>query len=741
VAGLVDIELEQLLAADGPLHRDLRDVLEPLRGCTLDSISGSDLAHCLLSSDAIARRLGLHTPEARVLFQMLAALPRTLRSRPVLATAIAFGRDRGRHARPVDLLRALLVHRLSEALRAVSVNHALAPSMSGAGHADGTPVRANGRAEGQLRLRSSEGEPAPTPTLDEWGVDLIAAAETGRLEPVVARDQEIARLLEVLCRPSKRNAILIGDAGVGKTAVVAGLAHRMATGDIPGPLQDARLIALDAEALRTAMHHSHEVAQLIREIAAEAAATRAILFLDEFHVACRPRYYDETPIAAQLKPALARGDVAVIGATTVAEYAAHVEADAALARRFETITIDEPPQTVVEEMVAARLAARVSGLGRRREVARGVVALAARHLLNRRFPDKALDVVERAAVRADLEHRDFDERVIEEVVGELRGYPLGDAAVDLRVRLPHLAADLGRAVIGQSDAVNAVADRLMLTLSDLDLRAERPRAVMLFTGPSGTGKTELGRAIARALFGDERRLVRIDLAEYAPLGSIYRLIGGRRPDETGTPALEAIAANPFSVLLLDEFDKACAEVQLLWLGAFDVGRLTTGRGRTVDLRGAVIVLTSNHLAQRPKPPLGFVNQPGQRSAAEDVADQLPPELVGRMDAVVRFRSLGVNDAEEILERLVLPAIGARCGALGVDITVSAEARSWIAEHGFSPRFGVRDLERVAEMAILSPVARLLAVHTPPLSVRAGVTNERVVVEPVPDSRRPPRGGA
>ena len=440
---------------------------------------------------------------------------------------------------------------------------------------------------------TEEEPPEPeTPALDRFGRDLTAAAADGALPPVVGREREIEAVAEIVARRFKRSVALLGPPGVGKTAILEGLAERIVSGDVPGPLAEMRVVEISATSLRGANEHSSELSRALDAIVAEVRQANVLLVLDEFHQAAEGRYLGEASVAAQLGPALARGEIAVVAATTEREWSRLIERDAALTRRFERLAVSEPSA-----------AETLALLGRLRlefpiEIPAAVLEAAVRltdtAVRGRHFPDKAIDALDRAVARARLRAVPLTVELLTDVVSEMAGVSLGAQSVALADRLARLPARLKATVIGQDQAVNAAVGVLSVRLRGLGIRPERP-VTLLLSGPTGTGKTEFALALSEYLF-DTREVIRADLSEFSDPHSITKLLGappGSPGYHDGAPLLAGLVARPQSVVLLDEVEKAHPAVHRLLLQALDAGHLTGGDGRQIHLGDAIIVLTAN----------------------------------------------------------------------------------------------------------------------------------------------------
>ncbi len=561
---------------------------------------------------------------------------------------------------------------------------------------------------------------SPLPTLNHYGRDLTTLAREGRLTPLIGREREIAGMMEILCRQTKRNPILVGEPGVGKTALAEGLAQHIAEGNVPLPLKDRRIVELSISALAAGASAMGEFEKRLQAVINEAKnAGDVIIFIDEVHALVgaggQPGLQDAATI---LKPALARGEITCIGATTTHDYRKYVEKDGALARRFQPVRVEEPDRDTTLDiltMLTPRYEQHFNvKIGP--DVLHAVYELTQRYLKNHYYPDKAIDLLERAAARAMLSQGDSAQVTTDtllSVLSDMTGIPLERLDSDEMARYLQMETLLKQRVIGQNVAVDTVAGLVRLTKRRLDLNPSQPDGVFLFVGPTGVGKTELAKALTEFLFGDQERLIRLDMSEFSEEFTISRLIGappGYVGYDQGGQLTERVRSQPFCVLLLDEIEKAHPVVLNLFLQVFEDGRLTDAQGRTVYFSDCTVIMTSNLGGdlwfRRPLgfSPAGEQTEAAQEAVVAEVRKRLPAEFTSRIDEIVLFHPLDVATAGEIARLKLDHIVRRRFADEGIAIVFEPPIVDYVVRRGFDPQLGARRLERVIQKEVLEPLA-------------------------------------
>jgi len=611
--------------------------------------------------------------------------------------------------------------------------------------------------------------PSATPTLDEYGRDLTAEARAGNIDPVVGRAEEVEQTIEILSRRRKNNPVLIGDPGVGKTAIVEGLAQRIVNGDVPSTLTDRRVVALDVGSLVAGTKYRGEFEERLTKILDEVKAHSGelVLFIDELHTIVGAGAGGEGAMDAgnMLKPALARGELHAIGATTIDEYRKHIEKDAALERRFQPVLVAEPSVDDTIEILRGLVDSYEAHhqVHYTDEALVAAAELSDRYVTDRFMPDKAIDLVDQAGARVRLRLRtpDVDTRSAEEEIARLKrekesavgqedyeranelkvwiteaeerlgetaeestpevtvldiahivsrqtGIPVSDLTAEERERLMRLEDVLHRRVIGQEEAVTAVAEAVRRSRAGLS-DPNRPIGSFMFLGPTGVGKTETAKALAEAVFGDEDRMVRFDMSEFQEKHTVSRLVGappGYVGYEEAGQLTDKVRRQPYSVVLFDEVEKAHPDVFNVLLQLLDDGRVTDAQGRTVDFKNTIVILTSNIGSELILGASGEEIDDLAPMLMERMRSHFRPEFLNRLDETIVFHRLAPTELRQIIE-LILDGTRRQLHAQNVELDITDSAIDWLADRGYQPEFGARPLRRTVQKELDNRLAGLL----------------------------------
>ena len=629
----------------------------------------------------------------------------------------------------------------------------------------------------QRRLRSKEKDSdSNSPLVDQLATDLTALAEAGKLDPVIGRQKEIERVIQILARRTKNNPALIGEPGVGKTAIVEGLAQRIIEGDVPALLLKKRVLQLDVGSLVAGTMYRGQFEERLKRVIDELKASGAIVFIDEFHMLVGAGSAGSSVDAANiLKPALSRGELQMIGATTINEYRKNIESDAALERRFQPIMVEEP---TIQETIAILHGIRPKYEEHHRlkitdEALESAAKLSARYVTDRFLPDKAIDLVDEAASRVRMykseaaitskdivsELRDINKQLndpdsnldndatealtqtqlkledelqalqtgwdranaptvteedIAEVISMWTGIPLTQIAIEESTKLLHLEEELGKVIIGQTEAIQAVSKAIRRARAGLKSE-HRPIGSFMFLGPTGVGKTELTKALAKQMFGSEDALIQIDMSEFMERHSMSRLVGappGYIGYEESGQLTEAIRRKPYSIVVFDEIEKAHPEALNMLLQIMEEGHLTDAKGHKVDFRNAIIIMTTNIGAEliRHQSALGFALNLDEVREEQFAYDEMHkkliealkrsfrPEFVNRLDSVIVFRALNRADIREIVS-LEIQKVQERLVEQSISLFPTDSALDYLAELGYDPEMGARPVRRVIQQQV------------------------------------------
>lgn len=578
----------------------------------------------------------------------------------------------------------------------------------------------------QLRIRAvrkeEQEEEAKVSPLEEFGYDITQAARDGRLDPLVGRDDEIMRVIQILGRRKKNNPMLVGDPGVGKSAIVEGIALKIASGDIPPVLADKRLISLDLGSIVAGTKYRGDFEKRLKSIIHEVASNPdVILFIDEFHTIVGAGGASGSLDAANmLKPALARGEIQCIGATTMEEFRKIVEKDGALDRRFQKIIVEHAdiPQSV---SILSRLKEnyeKYHNVTYTDEALEACVRMSDRYITDRCLPDKAIDIMDEAGSMVRLKNPKKTGEVTPEnvayVLSKMTGIPAGRIAESEGARLMKMSNKLKSRIIGQDEAIEKVVKAIQRNRAGIK-DPRKPIGTFLFFGPTGVGKTQLAKSLAEYLFDSEENMIRLDMSEYMEKFNVSRLIGappGYVGFEEGGQLSERVRRKPYCVVLLDEIEKAHPDIFNLLLQVMDEGRLTDSNGRTVSFRNTIVIMTSNVGSRELEEygnGMGFStsvrNVKGNRQAVLEkaVKKAFPPEFINRVDEQVFFSSLTKDDIGKIID-IELKGLKKRVKEAGYELNITAAAKRFVADAGYDPSYGARPLKRAIQKYIEDPVS-------------------------------------
>jgi ATP-dependent Clp protease ATP-binding subunit ClpC len=634
---------------------------------------------------------------------------------------------------------------------------------------------------GEAKSARSEQARPKTPMVDQLATDLTALAEENKLDPVIGRQMEIERVIQILARRTKNNPALIGEPGVGKTAIVEGLAQRIIEGDVPGPLLDKRVLQLDVGSLVAGTMYRGQFEERLKRVIEELKSSGAILFIDEVHMLVGAGAAGSSVDAANiLKPALSRGELQVIGATTLDEYRKHIESDAALERRFQPVIVEEP---TISETIDILRGVRSAYEEHHRltisdEALDAAAHLSARYVTERFLPDKAIDLIDESSSRVRmykspaaktakeltsqlreirqnhalaledgrhddaqdyLERQENLERQLErlrtgwdrsnspvvtaediaEVVSMWTGVPVMQIAQEESMRLLQMEEELHKYIIGQDEAIEVISKAVRRARSGLK-DPRRPIGSFIFLGPTGVGKTELTKALARFLFGSEDALIQLDMSEFMERHTVSRLVGappGYVGYEDAGQLTEALRRRPYSIVVFDEIEKAHPEAHNMLLQIMEEGHLSDARGRKVDFRNALIVMTSNVGAEMIKrqSSLGFALKRDEETEEKQAYDEMRkklmdslrrvfrPEFINRVDNVIVFRALSKQDIEQIV-MLEINKVAQRLEEHSIQLSATTDALDLLADQGYDPEMGARPLRRVIQQKIEDPLS-------------------------------------
>ncbi|HBS21220.1 MULTISPECIES: ATP-dependent Clp protease ATP-binding subunit ClpA [Thalassospira] len=560
-------------------------------------------------------------------------------------------------------------------------------------------------------VAAGEGE-----ALKAYCVNLNVKAQNGKIDPLIGRQSEIERTIQVLCRRTKNNPLYVGDPGVGKTAIAEGLARRIVDGDVPEVLADATIFSLDMGALLAGTRYRGDFEERLKAVVKELEEfDGAVLFIDEIHTVIGAGATSGGAMDASnlLKPALASGSLRCIGSTTYKEFRGHFEKDRALVRRFQKIDVEEPsPEDTIKILKGLKpYYEEHHHVKYTNEAIRSAVELASRYINDRKRPDSAIDVIDevgasRMLVAPSKRKRTISKRDVEEIVAKIARIPPKSVSTDDRKALANLERDLKTVVFGQDKAIEAVASAIKLARAGLR-EPEKPIGSYLFSGPTGVGKTEVTKQLAHVM-GIE--FIRFDMSEYMERHSVSRLIGappGYVGFDQGGLLTDSVDQHPHAVVLLDEIEKAHPDLFNILLQVMDHGKLTDNNGKTVDFRNIVLVMTTNAGASdMAKPPIGFKREMRTGEDAEAIKRTFSPEFRNRLDAVIPFENLKPEVVKMVVDKFILQ-LEVQLADRNVSIELTEAARTWLGERGYDAAFGARPLGRVIQEHVKKPLAEEL----------------------------------
>lgn len=551
--------------------------------------------------------------------------------------------------------------------------------------------------------------------LELYTIDLAERARAGKIDPIIGRDRELERMMQVLCRRKKNNPIIVGEAGVGKTAIVEGLALRIVEGEVPELLATSRIFSLDLGALLAGTKFRGDFEGRLKAVLAELQKVPdSILFIDEIHTIIGAGATEGALDASNmLKPLLASGEIRCIGSTTYQEYRQIFAKNSALQRRFQKVDVVEPSVADAIKILGGlkEYFEKHHGVKYSQGAIQAAVELSAKYLHERFLPDKAIDVIDEAGAANRLVPKSkrkamITERDIEAIISKQTQIPAKTVTIDARERMKNLERDLKILIFGQDHAIKLVASAIKLVKSGLT-KGERPIGAFLFAGPTGVGKTELAKQVAKTL---GIHFQRFDMSEYMEKHSVSRLIGappGYVGFDQGGLLTDAVSKHPHSVILLDEIEKAHPDLANILLQVFDYGFLTDNNGKKADFRNAIIIMTTNAGAfEQAQNAIGLGSSVRQGAALEAIKRQFSPEFLNRLDAVVSFKDLSRDDISRVVDKFLIELEGLLADR-GVSIQLDAEIRQWIAEKGYDPKYGARPIGRLIQDRIKQPLVEEL----------------------------------